>query len=246
MATETRYWNGAWRDSSVYWTSESPTSDGIRYTYNVQIRAQVIDYTSATLAIQAVSKVEQTQGLYWTVSKNGSKTVRTGTSIGSGTVIGTDGFTWTDVSSRGWSYNFGGEVQTYGMAGSDPYNGPKSTTRGSTSLTDPFAWVVYDANGGSDAPSQQVFFKSNNSTLSLATPTRGSYSFLGWSTDPNATTATYQPGATVSFSAGYTTLYAVWKMSTKIYVGTDPFMGGYVGTSPIAEIYLGTDSIFSS
>lgn len=47
-------------------------------------------------------------------------------------------------------------------------------------------------------------------TLSSTKPTRTNYTFLGWSTSKTATSATYQPGQTKTFSAN-TTLYAVWQ-----------------------------------
>ena len=47
-------------------------------------------------------------------------------------------------------------------------------------------------------------------TLSSTKPTRTNYTFLGWSTSKTATSPTYQPGQTKTFSAN-TTLYAVWQ-----------------------------------
>lgn len=47
-------------------------------------------------------------------------------------------------------------------------------------------------------------------TLSSTKPTRTNYTFLGWSTNKSATTASHQPGTAYTFSSN-TTLYAVWK-----------------------------------
>ncbi len=76
----------------------------------------------------------------------------------------------------------------------------------------------YNANQGANAPASQ----SGSSvvgwysfTLSSASPTRSGYDFLGWATDPSATTAEYLPGDEIIIRAN-TTLYAVWK---KICVG---------------------------
>ena len=53
--------------------------------------------------------------------------------------------------------------------------------------------------------------KSNPSiTLSSTRPTRTGYTFLGWSTDPNATAATYSANTAYTFSAN-ATLYAIWQ-----------------------------------
>lgn len=77
----------------------------------------------------------------------------------------------------------------------------------------------YDANGGTGAPASQTYkatSQSENShtfTISLQTPTREGYTFLGWSTKSNATSASYQPGGSIVVT-GTTTLYAVWEEKT--------------------------------
>lgn len=76
--------------------------------------------------------------------------------------------------------------------------------------------LKYNANGGSGAPSSQSIehTTTNDQThrISSTIPTRDGYKFLGWSTDPTATTASYQPRDTISLSYnGSTTLYAVWE-----------------------------------
>lgn len=75
-------------------------------------------------------------------------------------------------------------------------------------------WTVsYNANGGSGAPASQTKTYGSNLTLSSTKPTRTGHTFLGWSTDKNATTATYQPGGLYTSNSG-ATLYAVWKINT--------------------------------
>lgn len=71
--------------------------------------------------------------------------------------------------------------------------------------------ISFNANGGSGAPSNVT--KTYDKTLTLPTkiPTRTNYEFLGWSTDPDAATATYAAGG--SYTANVAdTLYAVWKV----------------------------------
>ena len=80
----------------------------------------------------------------------------------------------------------------------------KSTT-GSITYT-----VTYDANGGLNAPGMQVKEQDDSIELSLDCPVREGYQFVGWSTDPTATTADYIGGATFSENRDIT-LYAVWK-----------------------------------
>ena len=78
--------------------------------------------------------------------------------------------------------------------------------------------LQYDGNGGTGTPSNNVATIFNGATtytftLSSTKPTRVGYDFLGWSTSNTATTATYQPGATLTLEYS-TVLYAVWKLKT--------------------------------
>lgn len=74
--------------------------------------------------------------------------------------------------------------------------------------------LSYHANGGTNAPDKQSrtvnVGQSATFTISSSAPTRNGYSFLGWSTNSQATSASYQPGGTIPLSQN-TTLYAVWK-----------------------------------
>ena len=73
----------------------------------------------------------------------------------------------------------------------------------------PYA-ISYNANGGSGAPSSQSIYANISYTLSSTKPTRTGYTFLGWSTSSTATTASYQPGQSVTPN-GNLSLYAVWR-----------------------------------
>lgn len=73
----------------------------------------------------------------------------------------------------------------------------------------PYA-ISYNANGGSGAPSSQSIYANISYTLSTTKPTRTGYTFLGWSTNSSATTASYQPGQSVTPN-GNLALYAVWR-----------------------------------
>lgn len=70
--------------------------------------------------------------------------------------------------------------------------------------------ITYNANGGSGAPSNQSKDYNKSVTLSSTKPTRSGYTFLGWSTSSNATSASYSAGSSYSSNADLT-LYAVWK-----------------------------------
>ncbi len=74
--------------------------------------------------------------------------------------------------------------------------------------------VTFDANGGTGgAMAEQGFTYGTAQNLSNGSYTRTGYTFLGWSTDKNATSATYADGASVSNLAtgGTLALYAVWR-----------------------------------
>lgn len=83
--------------------------------------------------------------------------------------------------------------------------------------------ISYDANGGSGAPSAQTAIYGSSLRLSSTTPTREGYTFLGWATSSQATTATHSPGGSYMFTAA-TTLYAVWGRTS--YVITYNANGG--------------------
>ncbi len=77
------------------------------------------------------------------------------------------------------------------------------------------ATLNFNANGGSGAPSSQTYTGTSTSshtfTIPSITPTRSGYEFKGWSESSSATSASYQPGSTISVSYnGTKTLYAVW------------------------------------
>ena len=76
--------------------------------------------------------------------------------------------------------------------------------------------LYYNANGGSGAPGAQSQNTNTNTsyrfTISSTVPTRTNYEFLGWSTSSTATSASYQPGGSITVGANSAiTLYAVWK-----------------------------------
>ena len=70
--------------------------------------------------------------------------------------------------------------------------------------------VSYDANGGSDAPANQIKTEDIALKLSSDIPIRNGYEFLGWAESPTATSAAYAAGATY-FENADITLYAVWR-----------------------------------
>lgn len=91
--------------------------------------------------------------------------------------------------------------------------------------------LTYNANGGKSAPSSQkqtIYYNSCGLTqtaifsLSKSIPTRDGYKFLGWSTDKNAVTASYNAGQKVEMNeSSATTLYAVWQKNQNTEINVE-------------------------
>ena len=69
--------------------------------------------------------------------------------------------------------------------------------------------VLFNQNGGSKGPIALRVQQRQAGTIPTTTPTKEGYTFLGWSTTQNATTATNAAGTSIT-PTGNMTLYAVW------------------------------------
>lgn len=97
--------------------------------------------------------------------------------------------------------------------------------------------VSYNANGGNGAPASQTKTKNVALTLSSTIPTREGYTFLGWSSDQTATSASYKAGD--SYTSNYDVLfYAVWKANE--YTVSFIANGGAVDTTSKTVTYDST------
>lgn len=77
--------------------------------------------------------------------------------------------------------------------------------------------VTYYPNGGTDAPTAHSQHEGDTVTVKYnPIPTRVGYTFLGWDTDPLATTPTYTQSGTKTFTmpAKDVDLYAIWRPNT--------------------------------
>ncbi len=70
--------------------------------------------------------------------------------------------------------------------------------------------VNFDANGGTGTMASHSYVTGVTDHLPANGFTRDGYNFLGWSTSPDATAATYTDGGTITVTSD-TTLYAVWE-----------------------------------
>ena len=115
----------------------------------------------------------------------------------------------------GWSTSSTATKATYAAGGS--YTGNSSVILYAVWKYKPATYTVsYDANGGTGAPGRQT--KTYGVTLTLTTliPTRRNYSFVGWSKDRNATSASYTAGGSYTDNTDVT-LYAVWQYTPETY-----------------------------
>ena len=116
------------------------------------------------------------------------------------------------------SFNFKGWAETSTATTAKYSAGSKITPTSSTTIL--YAvWerfkINYNANGGSYAPNPTYCVTKVGCTLSLNSPSRSGYRFKGWSTSSSATSATYQPGGTITPSNLETTLFAVWESNNE-------------------------------
>ena len=107
---------------------------------------------------------------------------------------------------------------------------------GKVTVTDISTYTItYNANGGKNAPSAQTKTHGKNLTLSSTEPTRDNYTFLGWSEDKNATTATYTSGAVFSEDKDVT-LYAIWQENASTYTPGDINGDGLVNNKDLTRL----------
>ena len=115
----------------------------------------------------------------------------------------------------GWSVSSSATTATYTAGGS--YTGNASVTLYAVWKYKPATYTVsYDANGGTGAPGRQTKTYGVTLTLTTVIPTRQNYSFVGWSKDRNATSASYSAGGSYTDNTDVT-LYAVWQYNPETY-----------------------------
>lgn len=90
--------------------------------------------------------------------------------------------------------------------------------------------IAYNANGGTQAPADQIKEWNKDITISPTKPVRQGYIFQGWSTSPSGSVQ-YQPSATYTANADIT-LYAIWKIIA--YTITYDANGGY--NAPASQV----------
>ena len=124
-------------------------------------------------------------------------------------------YTWTTSVPTRTGHHFLGWSESSTAITPNYYAGENAV--GSYNMTAYAVWatqaytITYNANGGTGAPISQKKGYNLVFRVSSIKPTRAGRTFLGWSTSPSATVATYASGANLSASLNSNlTLYAVW------------------------------------
>lgn len=105
--------------------------------------------------------------------------------------------------------------------------------------------IIYDANGGTNAPEKQTANVGQPIVITHDEPTRSGYTFLGWNSWSGATEPdpAYTPGNV--YKTDYNmTLYAIWEEDKKMYLGYDRIRKIYIGNKQVTAAYLGTTKIW--
>lgn len=141
-----------------------------------------------------------------------------------------DGYTFD-----GWSYN-GKTYQSYSEIKNLATEGEITFVATWEAIT---YTVVYDNNGGNGSMAEQTFTYDKYEALNANTFTKTGYTFIGWNTNKEATTALYNDlevvGNLASTKNEKIRLYAIWQANT--YTITFNLNGGNV-VNDIADINL--------
>lgn len=200
-------------------------------------------------------------GQHWASASSADSTSQGNLSVGT---IGTSSSSDETVTDQEMTVSLSGAVPKYGyVIGPSAFNnrivgyGNNRFLQFSSTLSDTTLTVVTDEvenysviySGNADDPSEvsgvppvQTYYVGASVTLSNAVPSRTGYRFLGWSQSSAASTASYVPGGTYTFSANVT-MYAVWEKKT--YTITFNANGGTGAPASQTKTY-GTDLTLSA
>lgn len=193
-------WNEAADGSDVIWalTSNGVYESGKDWTWSYD--KSITLYAQWTYSVRSLI-INPNGGLWNNTSESTTISQDYGTT-----------FTLTNPIRAGytfvnWSLSGGGSLSnsTYTFGAE---NGTVTATWSANSYS-----IVFDANGGAGSMSPLACTYDSGQNLPNNTFTRQGYSFLGWSTSKNATTATYANQAQVQnlTTSDAITLYAVWE-----------------------------------
>lgn len=135
----------------------------------------------------------------------GSQTFTAGSTLTLSSVVPTR----PDYNFLGWNTTPAATVAKYLPGGT--YTGGSVTLYAVWEFALESYAISYNVNGGSGAPGGQTKIENTDITLSLVTPTRYPYRFLGWNTAADGSGTNYAPSTVYAMNAPLT-LYAQWEL----------------------------------
>lgn len=217
--TKSVYKDGLSCNFSSNWIKNGETNDTLTF-YPVWEANTLSVYFNANGATIDSDTYKLSNNLVYN-KDDGSKTVQTWTyneKKKNGLAnAGTLGLSKTGHTFKGWGTSAsGGTIFSQSDTDLVPTSINANIKTGNCSKTLYAIWkpntyaVKYNANGGTGAPSAQTKTYGVALALSSVVPTRNGYTFAGWGTTSNATTANYQPGGNYTSNKAIT-LYAIWE-----------------------------------
>ena len=210
---------GTTHDTGAGWsTTNEVRLKSYSYTITRGTTAQVRYITAKLANIDKVSNVAMYAGASFTVPALAQHKVTYNANGGSCTVSSHSQYygktvtlptpTRTGYTFKGWST---GNDSTEEYSAGASYTVTANVTLYAVWQAITFT-VLYNANGGTNAPASQTKTFGVPLTLQSAIPTRTNYTFKGWSVYSAATAVSYAAGASYTTNASVT-LYAVWELA---------------------------------
>ena len=203
-------------DSSVTLSATVPTRTGYTFTgWNTAVNGSGVSRASGatfTMPTSAVVLYAQWQAIPYAINygaNNGSGAPNPTSHVYLDAVT----LSATNPTRNGYWFN-GWNTESDGSGTTHVAGG--SLTMPASDVTLYAQWVaneyrvVYNANGGDDAPADQVLATDSSVTVSTTPPTRVGHTFDGWNTNADGTGTPRAAGATFAMPPSNTTLYAQW------------------------------------
>lgn len=159
---------------------------------------------------------------------------------GSSITLSTTKPTRTGYTFKNWNTNSSGTGTSYS---------PGSTYSSDANVTLYAQWtplthtIIYDANGGTNAPASQVATYGTATYITSEEPTKAGCNFTGWNTQSSGNGVSYQAGdpwGTFYTDSSSTTLYAQWVSSGTFTITYDGM--GATSNVPDSSSYAGGDT----
>lgn len=200
-------------NSDMYYTTAGNLSPSAVATYSVKTYAVTYNANGGT---GAPSTQYKTHGTALTLSS--TKPTKASTSPGNYTVtLNANGGTCSSASltaKRTTTYTFSTWNTNSSGTGTSYASGASYTTNAALSL-----YAIYSSN-------------TTTAAVTLPTPTKDGYDFMGW-----ATSSTASSGTTGSYTpSGNVTLYAIWGAKGLVYIGNEAYQI-YIGNGSSWDLY---------